>query len=333
MLGSLEDLTRLVEEVYGGSQKPKPFQLAHAVRYLRSGKGAGDLAKESGTTERRLNLLGDAEDPVEAIFKTTLAEAAKEDPMKKAMQGLGQMLIGGLAERAFVTIYKQTLGTTELKLEDFRASRNETDYRVLNGSGRPVFRINIKFHGSPFRKAVELVHLEPADCFALATYKIWQGIRKQDEERLPYIFAVVGVPNLTRDVVGTAMPEDLVHLAALTSTSKMSGKRDVEDRIVDFLLEKPPSAAAGAIGKFAKQIENAEWRILSARRAGNLLRENLFDRVYALRVRAFARNYRGAEVDMHFSISKELTPLHEFLGLIKEHGLQGISTRLERGEI
>jgi hypothetical protein len=34
------------------------------------------------------------------------------------------------------------MGTDELILEDARDARNETDYRVLNGQRRPVFRIN-----------------------------------------------------------------------------------------------------------------------------------------------------------------------------------------------
>lgn len=49
-----------------------------------------------------------------------------------------------------------------------------------------------------------------------------------------------------------------------------------------------------------------------------MLRDQLFDRVYAVRVRAFARNYRNAELDMHFSLAQDLTPLKVFLASARE---------------
>jgi hypothetical protein len=42
-----------------------------------------------------------------------------------------------------------------------------------------------------------MVSLEPDDWFPLATYKIFGALQKQQKEHLPYIFAIVGVPNLT----------------------------------------------------------------------------------------------------------------------------------------
>ena len=38
-----------------------------------------------------------------------------------------------------------------------------------------------------------------------------------------------------------------------------------------------------------------------------------FERVFALRVRGFAPRFPGAALDMHFSLSPDLTPLHRFL--------------------
>lgn len=36
---------------------------------------------------------------------------------------------------------------------------------------------------------------------------------------------------------------------------------------------------------------------------------------------------------MHFSLADDLTPLHEFLRILREDGLQGLLVRLERGTI
>ena len=69
----------------------------------------------------------------------------------------------------------------------------------------------------------------------------------------------------------------------------------------------------------------------TARRADQLLREKLFERAYALRVPRFAMNYRGAELDMHFSISTDLHPLEDMLRILRDDGLHGLSVYLERG--
>ena len=85
---------------------------------------------------------------------------------------LGGLLLGRCAELAFERIYKTEMESDEFELRDLREGRTDTDYRLYNGRGRPIYRINIKFHGAQFRQAREWVGLEPRDCFALATYKI-----------------------------------------------------------------------------------------------------------------------------------------------------------------
>lgn len=214
----------------------------------------------------------------------------------RARQSLGQLVIGNLAERVFEEIYRDTVGTTDLELKDDRGSRGKTDYLVFNGEGRQVFRINIKFHGALFRRAVELVGLHPEDCFALATYKIHAALNRQDTEHLPYIFVIVGVPGLTGSQVGEFVPQDLVHLAALPRMmERVHGVRQIEDSIVEVLTVHPERfQLAPEIDSYVNQIRSSKWFVLSARRAEQLLREKLFDRVYALRVRSFARNYRAA---------------------------------------
>lgn len=329
---NVEDLQKVLARLYGKALAPKPFLMLRSLERLKAGEPLPQLAKELRTTSKHLQALADAPDPVAQTLGTDLATAASDDRMKKARAILGQLLLGVIAERAFEEIYRTTMGTSELRLEDDRESRSDTDYRVVNGSGRPVFRINIKFHGTRFRNATDLVGLDPADCFALATYKIYQALQKQEKEVLPYIFAIVGVADLTGVRVGEAIPEDLVHLNSLILGSKFSGKRDVEDRIVLHLLDsEQPDSVRMSIAQFAEQIKIAEWRVISARKANQLLREKLFERVFAVRVRAFARNYRNAELDMHFSLKEDLTRLEEFLDLLKTHGLHGLTARLERG--
>ncbi len=330
MLAGVDDLLDLVRSVYGDVPPPRGFALLNGVREVARGQDARALASSLGTTPRRLTTLAVSPDPITPLFGTTLADAADPAKLAKRRRGLGQLLLAALAERTFERLYRRTLGSEELHLEDQRTGYTETDYRVLNGSRRPVFRLNIKFHGTLFQNAKQMVGLEPEDCFALATYKVWQGLRRQDEEALPYVFAIVSVPGLTADSVGAVVPDRLVDLAAFAYAARSAGKRNVEDAIVRHLAVDPqPDDVARPIADHASRIEAAEWRVISARKADKLLRDLLFERVYAVRQRSFAQT----QVNMHFSLSGDLTPLMELLGLWRERGPQGLASILERGVV
>lgn len=328
MLAGLDELLAVVSTVYAGRPLPRALALLRAARDVGRGQEVEPLAASLKTTGRRLTALATSADPISDLFKTTLAAAREESLLAKRRQGLGQLLLASLAERAFERLYRKTLGAEELHLEDERSGYTETDYRVLNGSHRPVFRLNIKFHGTLFVNAKTMVNLEPKDCFALATYKVWQGMQKQHTEVLPYVFAIVSVPGLTGEIVGATVSPTLVHLAAFAYASKAAGKRDVEDAIVRHLIEDEQAEEfARPLATFAARIEGAEWRVISARKADQLLRDLLFERVFAVRQRSFAQT----QVNMHFSLSRDLTPLVEFLRLWRERGPQGLASMLERG--
>jgi hypothetical protein len=65
----------------------------------------------------------------------------------------------------------------------------------------------------------------------------------------------------------------------------------------------------------------------------DLLRELLFDRVYALKIRGFAQQFRRAELDMHFSLRDDLVPLNQFLETLRDQGLTVVASMLERGTV
>ncbi len=243
---------------------------------------------------------------------------------------LAQLLVGRCAEMVFEDIYKETMRTHDLELRDVRESRTDTDYRVHNGFGRPVYRLNIKFHGARFRRASELVGIEAHDCFALATYKIYSALQKQERENLPYIFAIVGDPELSGDTVGEQLDHQIVRAVALfVNSPRASGKRDLEDAVVRYLVSSRDELYVSTYDRLFA----AEWFVLSARRADKLLREKLFDRVYALKIRGIARAFPGAELDMHVSLSQDLTPLHTFLETSKEEGPTKVAVLMAQGDI
>lgn len=330
MLESVEQLLNIARRVYG-DEMPKDFRVLDAAARVARGVSPTELSKQTGTTKRRLEALSVSHDAVFDVFKTRF-EDSPPDLVAKARAILGQLLLGVLAERAFEVIYRAELGTDDLQLEDQREGYTETDYRVLNGGGRPVFRLNIKFHGTLFQRARDMVGLDPEDCFALATYKINQAVIREREEVLPYVFAIVSVPGLTAEAAASVIPDDLLALAAFVHGSKMPRKRAVEDAIIRYVAgpEVEP-VVRERVATFVERIRTAKWRLISATKADRMLRELLFDRVYAVRVRAFNRNYRNAEVDMHFSLDNDLMPLPEFLQLVKDRGLHGATSYLTAG--
>lgn len=321
------EVTDLFNSLFG-DRWPKPLHKLKGLASVRQGEEISRAAQASGTTVKALQYLAAAPDPLAEVLGTSINEISDLN-RKKAKQALGQMLLGQCAERAFERIYRSEVQPQEFELVDVREGRTDTDYRLLNGKARPVYRINIKFHGALFRRAPEMVGLEPEDCFPLATYKIHSALQKQQDEQLPYFFAVVGVRNLSGESVGNELPAMLVEAAALIHQSpKGPSARDFEDRIVDHLA----SESHPIYLRTFEEILTADWYILSARRADQLLRRYLFQRVYALKVRSFTRVFSGAEVDMHFSLSQDLTPLRTFLEVLRDQGSTAITTRLERGD-
>lgn len=238
--------------------------------------------------------------------------------------GIAQMLLGALAERRFEELSDEITGGGVLRVEDHRPSRTDTDYRLLNGQGNPICRLNIKFHGTLFRDSRRYVGLEPQDCFALATYKINNALKRQEEERLPYVFLVLSIPELNAGQVAKLIPDDYVW-----TLSVLQGRRIVEEAIVGRL--RAPDHLKRFLPIF-KRMPEGQFRIISAKKAYNLLRDKLFERIHALSLKGFTSRFRNAEVDMHFSLSKELTPVRTFLELLIKESPQKFAVRLYIGD-
>ena len=252
-------------------------------------------------------------------------QAGESSALKSRRLGIAQMLLGTLAEKRFEQLSAEITGGRHLHIEDHVRTRTDTDYLLRNGNDNPVCHMNIKFHGTLFRQARELVGLDPEDCFALATYKISNALRKQQDKALPYVFLVLSIRDLSAASVAAYVPDDFVWLICV-----MEGKRIIEEAIVKELAK--PEYEPQFQGILARMTEG-EFRLLSARKAFNLLQAKLFDRVFALKVRRFNQSYKNAEIDMHCSISQELTPLRTFLEILARDSLHVLNVRLDRGEI
>lgn len=302
------------------------MHLIQGALLAADGLDLGDVARAVGTTKARLQAITSSSDPIEAVIGVGPGDLS-EDDLQKVRRKVGELVLGKAAEIAFEEICRAGIDPTKFTLKDMRQGRTNTDYRLFDGS-HALFRLNVKFFGSVFRRGVEMVHLAPSDCFPLATYKIHAALQEQEKEHLPYVFAVVGVPDLNAKAIADAIPEqDVMPTALLSASAVVPRKRDFEDDFVDRIVQ----AKSPAFTRAYSRIREAEWYVLSARRADRLLHQMLYERVYALRVPGFTHQFGGAEVDMHFSLSGDLVTLQEVLRVLREEGPGKVTTMLERG--
>jgi hypothetical protein len=329
---TLDEFATLSRAVFADAPLPKPFDVIASLADERAARV--DVPAIGPALLRRLAAHRAAADPVASAFGVTLGhpDSKAEQRVRKGELVLAQLLIGVIAEQAFEAIYRERLAGSEFNLTDHRADRNDTDYRVLNGGGRPLFRINSKFHGSLFRRAQELVTLDPADCFPLATYKIWGATQKEREENLPYLFLVISSP-ISAAAVADSIPAAARELVGwVHRAERLAGKRAIEERVVAWLVERHANFAPRVAG-WRSELARSPWWVLSAQKADRLLRERLFERVYAVRLRGFNQQFRNAEVDMHFSLSRDMTPLADVLDILANEGSQGVVGRCSRAVI
>jgi hypothetical protein len=182
---TLDELETVLHRVFRDVDLPKPFNLLAARRDVLGGTSVQDAARAIGTTAVNLQRFVDSPDPIGHLLCEIPSDYNAKAERVRAT--IGQLIIGNLAERVFEDTYQRTVGTTELKLHDDRSAGGDTDYLVLNGQNRKVFRLDIKFHGSQFRNAQSVVGLPPEDCFALATYKIYSALQKTGS-RTPSVY-------------------------------------------------------------------------------------------------------------------------------------------------
>lgn len=129
--------------------------------------------------------------------------------------------------------------------------------------------------------------------------------------------------------IATLIPDDYVETLVVMQQFVSTGKLALEERVVERLLMPDHLPRFEPV---LGRMPEGKFRVLSASRAMALLRAQLFERIHALSLKAFTRKFRNAEVDMHFSLSRELTPVRAFLELTRASP-QVFAVKLWRGEI
>ncbi len=225
---------------------------ARAVLRINSGETVEAVGESAGLPIRFLLVWLESINS-EGLHVWLKKPEVTPERMARARAGLAQMLVGMIAEEHFESISKQIIGDQGYQIQDERVGRTDTDYRLIASDSRAICRFNIKFHGTKFEKAKEWVELDPDDCFALATYKIDAALKKQDAERLPFVFLVISVLNVPRSTVQESVSYEWAWLAALSD-------RATEEAIVARLAQEP------WVEPIRRQVRAAQFRVMSARR-------------------------------------------------------------------
>ena len=158
---AIVDLLRL--SFAGLDRWPKPFHLIQGALAVESGSDLVKTARLVGTTPAHLMEAVTSPDAVEAVLRVTDSEIS-EEALKKLRRNVGSLVLGRAAEIVFEDIIRAGVDSVEFSIRDLREGRTNTDYRLLNGGSRPLYRFNVKFFGSVFRRGAEMVSLAPFDC-------------------------------------------------------------------------------------------------------------------------------------------------------------------------
>ena len=139
-------------------------------------------------------------------------------------------------------------------------------------------------------------------------------------------------------VLGRGRPQDLLHprrrplvddgTALALPRVALAARRQA--RVADL---PPAGAFTEVLAEIRGKIAASEFRVISASRAERLMKDKLFERVFALRQRAFTSAFRNAEIDMHFSLTREMVPVRDFLATVASESPQRVAVLLYQGEV
>lgn len=333
-LQAARQLWQQLEIIFGDERIWEPMGRLRAVLLSAEGKTPGEIAREVG--KNIATIRGWLRDFETAGLKGLFPLAEGEGEIKRSAQIFANLLVARLAEDLFQYLISPQLASLGLKCEDRRSEYTEADFGVLDHEGHETFLVNVKVHSSRFEQAAHFVNLDADDTFPLALYKILMGFKYQRESGIPFLFVVSVRWGIVDQVVEHVQPEDR-KLINLVFRVRARGKRKAEDRLVDTLVEKLRKSSSWKmlLDLLERQGQHV---VLSAQKALSIFMDKFEDRCPALTLGRFAAKFAGrrgvpAEINMHYSIANEMTPLTEFLRVLRQEGVPGLQAAVERREI
>ena len=202
--------------------------------------------------------------------------------------------------------------------DDRQTGHSLSDFTLCEGELR--LPINIKNAGTPFRKAAELVGLDPTDCIPIPAYKAYAAI--ESSPNLLYAVSVdyelVGkLDKLLPSLFGTE------EASAWDLLNRFAGARvqHAEDAFVEVMVRKHWEGLKKSI------VENP-FHVVSARKAIRLLQTRP-KRTPGIGLKAWGTG-AAAEVNVHLSIKEDTTPWEVVSGRVAASGILDVVRAVNR---
>jgi hypothetical protein len=146
---AIVDLLRIFfADIHRYPRWPKPLHLIQGALLVDGGADVETAARFVGTTAARLLDVVTGHDPVETALRIRDQDITS-DAVNRLRRKVGELVLGRAAEIAFEDICNGEMNPREFSMTDVRHGRTNTDFRLLNGGARPLYRFNVKLFPKP----------------------------------------------------------------------------------------------------------------------------------------------------------------------------------------
>lgn len=237
----------------------------------------------------------------------------------RRIQAFQNLIVGTLAERAFLDDHLRQLESEGFELADLHETGENRDYAVRrDGLELPI---NVKVASTRFNTALKVVALDPDDCVPISAYKAIGAC-----ERVPDLVYVDLVDFTLRGKVDSfmdALDGSLSIGWELLSRYASTGSRRAQDRYVAHLF----GLRAGGLKPLAPEVTS--YRVISAQRVLAIMREAP-RRVPGLGVKGAGTGGFSAEVNVHISVADEMRSWNEVADRLTAGGIAPLLKEIRR---
>ncbi len=240
---------------------------------------------------------------------TLAAHEARNNPS----QAFQNLIVGRIAEVVFREEHLQPLEEAGFSIDDLHERGENRDFAVRkDGLELPI---NVKTASTIFRKAKEIVGLEPSDCVPIPAYKAVAV-----SERVPDLVYVDLVDFSFRqrvDEFTDSLGGSGGLLWKVLAWYGGKGVRKAQDGYVSKLFDLHEEKLVSLAPK------SSSWRVISAQRVLAIMRD-MPRRCPGLGVRAAGTGGFNAEVNIHVSVNDETVSWQDVSEALQRSGIQAV---------
>lgn len=316
-----DQAARAVLEVIGNSRW-EAVGVAHGFAASQNGATKEDAAR--AIFRHGSQSLRKSREIVENFSKSGyLAQLTKREDRGAAADVVPKLFPGRVTEERFLELLDELKTRRKgLAYVDHRGTEHGLDDFTLT-EGELELPINVKVASTQFRRAAELVKLDPDDTIPIPAYKAHAAV-----EKYPNLLYAVSVDYALIGVLGSELPKSLS--GSETIVWDLIGKyqgtltRDAEDIFVFEIVRK-------YWDRLKPMIKGNPFHIVSARKAIRVLQTKP-ERTPGIGMRGWGTG-ASAEVNVHLSVRQDTTSWDTVGNRIVERGVADIIGAVNRKRV